>query len=302
VCQLSLFDSAKNTKDDLRNFISPEVETIAHETLWGITGMSQKKITELYKENILPSKALEFRKRVSDDVDKLYDKVQKYLELKMGLFSICINGDFQYPEELRSAAYPLELFYYKGFLDFVKTRSVSVVGSRSCSPEGLRRTKKITELLVENDFTIVSGLAKGVDTVALNTAIGLKGKVIGVIGTPIDEYYPKENKDLQNFIAKEHLLISQVPFYRYKKEPFSAHRYNFPRRNETMSALSKATVIVEASERSGTLVQARAAIEQGRKLFILNSCFENSKITWPQYYEKKGAIRVREAKDILNNL
>ena len=85
-------------------------------------------------------------------------------------------------------------------------------------------------------------------------------------------------------------------------EPFSARKYYFPRRNATMSALSQATVIVEASERSGTLTQARAAINQGRKLFILNSCFEDTKISWPRKYEAKGAIRVRDIDDILKVL
>src|ERR1019366_8913989 len=108
----------------------------------------------------------------------------------------------------------------------------------------------------------------------------------------IDEYYPKENRDLQDLIAKSHLLVSQVPFYRYATEPFRSRRNYFPQRNETMSALSEATIIVEASDTSGTLTQARAALEQKRKLFILDSCFERPDITWPRRFEARGAIRV----------
>jgi DNA processing protein len=92
--------------------------------------------------------------------------------------------------------------------------------------------------------------------------------------------------------------VSQVPVLRYKSQGPNWNRLFFPERNKTMSALTEATIIVEASETSGTLIQARAALDQGRKLFILESNFGNSAITWPAKYEKLGAIRVREFADI----
>ena len=113
--------------------------------------------------------------------------------------------------------------------------------------------------------------------------------------------YPKENHLLQDNIGHNHLLINQVPFYRYHLDSFRARRYYFLRRNVTMSALSQATVVVEANERSGTLAQARAALAQKRKLFILNSCFENPSLRWPHYYEQQGAIRVKKLDDILKH-
>jgi len=155
---------------------------------------------------------------------------------------------------------------------------------------------------VNRDFTIVSGLAAGIDTAAMESAIAESGRTIGVIGTPINATYPKENTGLQEKVAKEHLLISQVPFYRYANEPFMARKIHFTQRNETMAALSEATIIVEASDTSGSLTQARACLQQGRKLFILNSCFEVPEITWPKTYLERGAIRVREIDDILNAL
>ena len=85
----------------------------------------------------------------------------------------------------------------------------------------------------------MSGLAKGIDTAAHESAIEFKGKTIGVIGTPIDKYYPKENKQLQDKIAKEFLLISQVPFYKYAHEHFKSRAYHFPRRNMTMASYQK---------------------------------------------------------------
>ncbi|MGE8459130.1 MAG: DNA-processing protein DprA, partial [Pseudomonas alloputida] len=178
----------------------------------------------------------------------------------------------------------------------------AIVGTRNPSEEGVRRTAKLSSLLVREGYTIVSGLAKGVDTVAHGAAIKSGGKTIAVIGTPLDQVYPKENADLQRKIAREFLLISQVPVLVYAKRPPTVNRLFFPERNITMSALTQATIIVEAGETSGTLIQARAALKQGRKLFILDSNFHNPKLTWPRRFAEKGAIRVRDLDDIVSNL
>jgi DNA processing protein len=148
----------------------------------------------------------------------------------------------------------------------------------------------------------MSGLAAGIDTVAHQTAIGSEGRTIAVIGTPLSRVYPPENADLQKRIARDYLLISQVPVIRYSRQDWRSNRSFFPQRNITMSALSAATVIVEAGETSGTLMQAAAAIQQKRKLFILDSCFQDSGLTWPKKYQEMGAIRVKEYEDIRKHL
>lgn len=148
----------------------------------------------------------------------------------------------------------------------------------------------------------MSGLARGADTAALKGALRGCGEVVAVIGTPIDEYYPKENRKLQEEIARRHLLLSQVPFFRYAQEPFQAKKRYFPERNATMAAVSDATIIVEAGETSGTLTQARACIAQGRKLLILESCFRKPGLTWPRQFVARGAIRVADMNDVLREL
>ena len=214
-----------------------------------------------------------------------------------------INGTLDYPARLRDASEPIEVLYFLGSWQLAEApRRVAVVGTRKVSPEGAARARKLVRALVEHDFTIVSGLAEGVDTIAHTTAIEAGGRTIAVIGTPISEVYPKENADLQRRIAQEFLLVSQVPVLRYKAQTWKGNRFFFPERNKTMSALSEATIIVEASETSGTLIQAQAALDQGRKLFILESNFQNPAITWPAKFEKLGAIRVREFDDILRVL
>ena len=290
----------------LENSINPFNEAVSYETLWAIDGMTEKKLSELFKNsNGLPSEVLNsFMGLVPNpEIVQLKNDVSTYLLKKLQSVAVCVNSTIQYPEQLRRAEHPIELFYYKGNLDLLSLRSLSIVGAREASEEGIRRAKKLSSGLVEAGFCIVSGLAKGIDKAAHDAAIASKGKTIGVIGTPIDKYYPKEHQPLQDYIARNHLLVSQVPFYRYQHENFHNHKFYFPRRNSTMAAISEATIIVEASDTSGSLTQARACLEhQKKKLFILESCFQRKDIKWPHTYEKRGAIRVRDIKDILDNL
>lgn len=130
----------------------------------------------------------------------------------------------------------------------------------------------------------------------------MNGRTIAVIGTPLGHHYPRPHAELQKQIARDYLLISQVPLLRYENQRVPQNRLFFPERNVTMSALTEATVIVEAGETSGTLTQARAALHQNRKLFILDSCFKRSDLTWPARFEKEGAIRVRTSADIWDAL
>jgi DNA processing protein len=281
----------------MANAVSPYREMVAYETLWGQQNQSLRKLAELFKrERVLPSELLR-PDLAGCPTEELQARVESLLRSKTG-FSVAVHGAFQYPERLQQAKYPIELFYYRGDIGLLESSCISVVGSRKCTEAGKAKTKELVTELVRRGFTIVSGLALGIDTVALKTAVAENGKVVGVIGTPIDQYYPAENRELQDLIANEHLLISQVPFFRYSVEPFKSKRNYFPQRNETMSALSEATVIVEASDTSGTLTQARAALQQGRKLFVLDSCFQNQKITWPRKFAERGAIRVQTAGEI----
>lgn len=217
-------------------------------------------------------------------------------------FGVRIHGAGEYPMKLRDARYPIELLYYTGWWNLVEMRSVAIVGTREPSANGIRRAGQLASLLVDDGFTVVSGLARGIDTAALTSAIAKGGQVIAVIGTAICDHYPAENASLQDDIGRSYLLISQAPIVRSSRQRPDQNRIFFPERNITMSALTEATIIVEAGETSGTLTQARAAIQQGRKLFILDSCFLDPRLTWPQRYAAQGAVRVREYEDIKKHL
>lgn len=123
-----------------------------------------------------------------------------------------------------------------------------------------------------------------------------------MLGTPINEVYPQQNIELQQAIARDHLLVSQVPFYRYAHQPFNSKRQYFRERNVTMAAISSATVMVEASDKSGSLIQASACIELGRSLFIMRSCLDNPDIAWPKRFVKAGAHVLDDPNDVLQML
>lgn len=160
---------------------------------------------------------------------------------------------------------------------------VSIVGSRKPSERGIHDAKCIAKTLVEHGVIVVSGLAEGIDTVAHETTIQNDGKTIAVLGTPLDMPYPAKNAGLLSIIKRHHLAVSQFPKgYPIKKE-------NFPMRNRTMALLSDATIIVEASEISGTKHQGWEALRLGRFIFIMENVIQNKELTWPREMIKYGA-------------
>lgn len=277
--------------------ISPSWEMGAYEALWANKKATFKTIADCFRNRpeAMPSELVS-EQEIHAALSKVHEEISRS---RVRDFGIRIHGSEDYPERLRDAAHPIEVLYYRGWWDLIDSpKRIAVVGSRSVSEDGIRRTRKLVKLLVRDGYTIVSGLAKGVDTVAHTTAIENGGSTIAVIGTPITEYYPPENKELQDLIAERFLLVSQVPIWRYATQDYRSNRLFFPERNATMSAVAQATVIVEASDTSGTLAQARAALQQGRKLFILDNCFRDPRLTWPARFLEQGAVRVTDIDDI----
>lgn len=177
-----------------------------------------------------------------------------------------------------------KVVYVKGNTSLLKkTFSISVIGTRRPTPDGIKRTKKLVSEIVKKNGIVVSGLASGIDTEAHLSAINMGGSTVAVIGTPIDQYYPSVNKMLQEQIGKNHLLISQFPSTSGTKPQ------NFILRNKTMALISNATVIIEANEKSGTIHQAKEAIRLGRPLYLLESLANNQSLSWPKELIDKGA-------------
>jgi DNA processing protein len=286
--------------DPLRSAISPYRELGAYEALWLEKGATFKRIAERFaaSPHALPSDFID------EDIalGTAQETFQTLGELGVEKFGVRVHRAGDYPRRLRDAKYPVELLYYQGAWEFSEAPGIAIVGSRKASDDGLQRAAKLAGLLADEGYTVVSGLAAGIDTAAHTGALRVNGRTIAVIGTPIGHYYPKQNESLQREIAESSLVISQVPLLRYMAQDYRSNRAFFPERNVTMSALTEATVIVEASNTSGTLTQAKAALFQGRKLFILESCFHRSDIDWPERFERLGAIRVKDLDDILKSL
>jgi DNA processing protein len=290
------------TQDFSDRAVSPFIELGAYEALWDEQSASFKSIADMFSKRVgaLPSEFVE-RARAASYANDVHALLK---DAGINSYGVRVHGAGDYPERLRIADYPVELLYFQGWWDLVNSpRLVAVVGTRKPSAEGLARTRKLVSALLRDDFTIVSGLAAGIDTAAHSTAIEMGGRTVAVLGTPLSKSYPASNAKLQKEIAEHHLLISQVPVKRYRnqKNPTS-NNFFFPERNITMSALTDATVIVEAGETSGTLVQARHALKQGRKVFILESNFRNPDLNWPHTFEERGAIRVADYDDIRRHL
>lgn len=196
-----------------------------------------------------------------------------------------LGRDLNYVEQKYA---PTEL-YVEGSLKLpLKAPRVSVIGTRNPSPIGKDVARLIAEKLVKNGIIVVSGLARGIDTIAHATAIELDGKTIAVLGTPLNRFYPPENKDLQLKIMKEHLAITQFP------PNHVTIPSDFLKRDRTIALISNATIIVEAKQSGGTVFTGWETIQLGRPLFIWKDTYDNPNLLWMQEMKKNGVKRLNE--------
>lgn len=186
--------------------------------------------------------------------------VQEYQQENICWISIL---DPQFPEYLRHIYDPPALLFYKGDIGLAKENLLSVVGSRDHSPYSTEVLNQFVPALIEKNFVLVSGLAKGVDTLTHQSALQQSGKTIAVIGCGLDLYYPRENKALQDEIAENHLLLSEYPI---GTKPLKHH---FPMRNRIIAGISLGTLVIEAKYRSGSLITANLALREGREVFAV---------------------------------
>lgn len=172
---------------------------------------------------------------------------------------------------------------------------VAVVGTRNPTKEGAHRATRLVRELVAARAVVVSGLAAGIDTIAHTQTIDLGGRTIAVIGTPVDDVFPKANERLQQRIGRDHLVVSEFA------PGTPVGRGNFPRRNRTMALIADASVIVEAGEGSGTLSQGWETLRIGRPLFLLKSLV-GSELKWPKEMIDHGAMVLTRTEDLLDIL
>lgn len=173
----------------------------------------------------------------------------------------------QYPRQLRTVFDAPPILFSQGSFDKHDDEAVAIVGTRNPDRAGSEFAHQLATQLSLQNIPVVSGLARGIDGIALRAALEVHGRVIGVIGTGLDVVYPPEHMELQHEI-RSHLLISQF------RPGTGVAKRNFPMRNVVMSGFASLTVIVQAGETSGTRIQARAAVKHGRPLVITKSVYE----------------------------
>jgi DNA processing protein len=213
------------------------------------------------------------------------------------LLSVAASGTHQSSLKLGDKRGRRNDIYYAGDLSLLSRPCVSVVGTRQVTPEGSARARRLARELASVGIVVVSGLASGVDTEALTAALDAGGRVIGVIGTPLDTASPVSNAALQEKIYREHLLISQ---FEPGSPVFPSH---FPVRNRLMAALSAGTAIIEAKDRSGTLHQAAECTKLGRWLFIAQSVIDDPRVHWTgDFLCYKTTVPLKTTSDITSRI
>ena len=215
-------------------------------------------------------------------------------------------ADEDYPRDLLDAPDPPPLLYLKGRRELLGRRAVAIVGSRNATAQGLANAENFSAALSNAGFCVVSGLALGIDAAAHRGALRHEpdpdgclpgpGSTIAVIGTGADIVYPARNRDLAHQIAVHGLIVSEFPL------GTSALASNFPRRNRIISGLSKGVVVIEAALKSGSLITARLAGEQGREVFALPGSIHSPLAKGCHQLIKQGAKLVDSVEDILEEL
>ncbi|HEV3237144.1 MAG TPA: DNA-processing protein DprA [Gemmataceae bacterium] len=210
--------------------------------------------------------------------------------------SVRVLGSPEYPQSLASIGDPPQLLYVCGSLLPQDAKAVALVGSRSCTGYGKRAAERLAKGLVQAGYTIISGLARGIDGVAHRAALEAGGRTIGVLAGGLSRIYPPEHTDLAKAISQSGALLSESGM---RMEPMAGM---FPARNRIISALSKAVVIVEAADRSGALITASHAGEQGRPIMAVPGPIDALASGGANDLIRKGAILVRGVEDILEEI
>ena len=223
------------------------------------------------------------RAPVLEEIDKLD---------RLGITLIPLE-EASYPELLRHISDPPPFLYVRGSLSSGEVRSVALVGSRRASAYGRRISRKIARDLARMGGCVVSGMARGIDTEAHKGALDGGGKTVAVLGCGVDVLYPPENGDLYRAILETGAIVSEFP---PGTQPKPAH---FPVRNRVISGLSRAVVVLEGTDRSGSLITAGFALDQGREVFALPGPVDSTRSAGPHRLIRDGAALIRSAADIM---
>ncbi len=226
----------------------------------------------------------------SADVDAEIERIERNNVRLISLRSA------EYPAALATIADPPSLLYMRGNLAKADANAVAIVGSRQCTPYGKRLTEKLASGLARAGFTVISGLARGIDAAAHQGALSANGRTLAVLAGGLSAIYPPEHEELAMTIEASGALISETPM------AMSPQRGMFHARNRLISGLARAVVVVEANDRSGALITARHAAEQGREVFAAPANADSPTSAGSLRLLRQGAGLIRDIDDLLEDL
>ncbi|HFQ9028152.1 TPA: DNA-processing protein DprA [Streptococcus agalactiae] len=265
----------------------------------GLTNLNINNIINYLKKNSLTSLSVRNMAVVSKCKNPtFFIENYKQLDLKklrqeFKKFPVLSILDSNYPLELKEIYNPPVLLFYQGNIELLSKPKLAVVGARQASQIGCQSVKKIIKE-TNNQFVIVSGLARGIDTAAHVSALKNGGSSIAVIGSGLDVYYPTENKKLQEYMSYNHLVLSE---YFTGEQPLKFH---FPERNRIIAGLCQGIVVAEAKMRSGSLITCERVLEEGREVFAIPGNIIDGKSDGCHHLIQEGAKCIISGKDILS--
>jgi len=238
-----------------------------------------------------PSKISAILKGVlKEQIDDIINKLNKLSA------NVVTFDDKEYPKSLRDISFPPSILFFRGDINILNDTCLALVGTRRFSTYGRNVSVSLSKSLVENKIAVVSGLAKGIDTFCHDAVIQNNGKTVAVKGCGIDVYYPRENKALEEAIARKGLIISE---FLPGTQPES---HNFPMRNRLISGISRGIIVIEAGRKSGALITAHYALDQGKSVMAIPGSIFSETSKGCNWLIKQGAILVDDISDILNEL
>ena len=221
------------------------------------------------------------------------DEMNRVIETNKEKYITLLSDN--YPERLKRIYKPPFVLFYRGNIDFInENKTIAIIGSRNNSDYGKTVTENFTSGLCDEGFAIISGLAKGIDSIAHKTCLRKNGKTIAVLGNGLEVTYPLENKELKNEIEEKGLIVSEYP------NTVGANKDNFPIRNRIVAGLSDCVLVSEASKKSGTMITVARALEMGKEIFCVP--YEIGNDSGCNNLIKEGAKLVETYEDILNEI
>lgn len=258
---------------------------------------SAKNVFESEEKELLSSGAV--RKEIAQSIKGHSDwdiYLSEFNKIKNSSFNYLTYQDNHYPTNLKNIYNIPLLMQFYGSIHKDDNNAIAIVGSRNCDEYGRHVTETLVKKLVERGVTIVSGMARGIDTFAHKAALKYGGRTIAVVGTGLDVCYPPENKKLFEEISRSGYILSE---YGLGTQPDSV---NFPKRNRIISGLSLGVVVIQAGIKSGALITAHYALDQGREVFAVPANIINKKSSGCNHLIKSGAKLVEDAEDIISEL